>query len=108
MNRWKTWWSRKPQTIRRPPRNDRNRPRIEALEDRLIPSARQVFAGLEFMTAGTFTTANKVVSAAGPVQVGVNPAKGAAFTPLLQPDNGVQFTTGDPTAQLTVLGERPQ
>ncbi len=97
IKRWKSWWSRKPQTIRR-------RPQLEALEDRLIPSATQVFAGLEFMTSGTFTTATNAVSATGPVQVGVNPAKGAAFTPLLQLDDGVQFNPNDATGTFTTTG----
>lgn len=98
IKRWKTRWSHKSPAVRR------NSLGVEALEDRLIPSATQVFAGLEFMTGGTFTTAGKVVSATGPVQVGVSPTKGATFTPLLQLDNGVQFATGDPTGTFTTTG----
>ena len=60
----------------------RCRPRLEALEDRIVPNAppvtQEVFQGLEFMTTGNaiFTVTNNVVTSTGPVQVGVNPAKG--------------------------------
>ena len=63
-----------------------------------------VYSGLEFSTTGTFTTANNVVTATSPVQVGVNPAKGAIFTPLLQLDKGVDFTTTDKTGTFTTTG----
>src|SRR5262249_3263000 len=80
------------------------RPGLEALEDRLTPSASKVFAGLEFMTSGTFTTNNHLVTATGAVQVGVAPPSGGTFTPVLSLDGGVKFTDNDPAGMFTTTG----
>src|SRR5580704_9436188 len=86
-------WSRRSKVARRPIRKQKRmtapRLQVEALENRLIPTATQVFGGLELLTAGTFTTSNHVVTSTSSVQVGVNPAKGSTFNPLLRLDGGV-------------------
>jgi hypothetical protein len=97
------WWPRKPRTIRRPARNG-GRLQCEMLEDRLIPSATKMFAGLEFMTTGAFATNNHAVTSSDPVQVGVAPAKNATFTPVLQLDGGVSFSDNDPSGAFSTNG----
>jgi hypothetical protein len=94
------WSPRRPLPIRRPQR----RLQFEALEDRALPAGTNIFAGLEFMTAGTLAVNNHVVTSSDPVQVGIAPAKGAAFTPLLQLDGGVSFTDNDPAGAFTTNG----
>ena len=73
---------------------------MESLEDRLAPAV-QLYGGLEFMTAGTFNVSNNVVSSSSPVAVGVAPAQGDNFAPLLLLQNGVEFTTTDATGTFT-------
>ncbi len=107
---WRKWWSLTPRTIRRPsaPRqaSSIHRLRLEVLEDRAVPSATttMVFSGLEFTTTGTFSDTNHVVTSTSAVQVGVNPAKGATFAPLLQLDNGISYTDNDTTGTFTTNG----
>ena len=69
---------------------------VEGLEDRLAPAV-QVFSGLEFMTTGTFNVSNNVVTTSSPVEVGVAPAAGGTFTPLLLLQSGVEFNSTDST-----------
>ena len=94
----KVWFPRS-KPIKRPIRKQNSpasfRLKLEALEDRLVPAS-TVYGGLEFLTTGTFTTTNQVLTTSSPVQVGVNPAQGSTFTPLLQLDNGVRFTASRP------------
>jgi hypothetical protein len=101
-------WSRRSRAARRPIRNGKRgsarRLCLEALEDRLVMSQTKVFAGLEFMTDGTFSTTNHVVTATSPVKVGVNPTGGAAFNPVLSLDGGVRFTDNDATGTFTTTG----
>src|SRR5262245_46909012 len=82
---------------------------IDALEDRTVLSSSRTFGGLEFVTQGRFvestTAAETDVRANGPVQVGVAPAKGAAFVPLVQFANGVSFREGDLSGHFTGSGE---
>ncbi len=73
---------------------------VESLEDRLAPAV-QVFSGLEFLTAGGFSVTNNVVTSSSPVQVGAAPASGAAFTPLLLLQSGVEFNSADSTGTFT-------
>jgi uncharacterized repeat protein (TIGR01451 family) len=80
-----------------------SRLQLETLEERLAP-ATQVYSGLEFMTAGTFDTNNDVVTTSSPVDVGVNPAPGNSFTPLVSLNSGVQFTLSDPTGTFSTNG----
>ena len=53
---------------------------------------------------GTFTVNNNMVSANSAVQVGVSPTPGTMFTPVLQLDDGVQFTSTDKTGTFTTTG----
>jgi uncharacterized repeat protein (TIGR01451 family) len=76
---------------------------LETLEERLAPAV-QVYGGLEFMTEGTFTTNNDVLTTSSPVDLGVNPAAGGSFTPLVSLNSGVQFTITDPTGTFTTNG----
>jgi uncharacterized repeat protein (TIGR01451 family) len=73
------------------------------LEERLAPVI-QVYSGLEFMTTGTFNTNNDAVTTSSPVDVGVNPAQGSSFTPLVALNSGVQFTLTDATGTFTTNG----
>jgi hypothetical protein len=70
--------------------------KVEGLEGRLARAV-QVFSGLEFMTNGTFSVTNNVVTSNSPVEVGVAPASGGSFTPLLLLQNGAQFNSTDTT-----------
>jgi hypothetical protein len=92
----------------RPIRRERLRPRrrlmLETLEDRLMPTASQVFAGLEFMTTGTLTMNGNEVTSTDPVQVGIAPANNGSFTPVLQLDKGVTFMPTDTTGSFTTTG----
>src|SRR4051794_21485652 len=80
------------------------RPRLEVLEDRVVLSASKVFGGLEFTTTGTFNTSNHLVTSSSPVQVGVAPAGGGTFTPVLSLDKGARFTDNDATGTFTTTG----
>jgi uncharacterized repeat protein (TIGR01451 family) len=102
---WRKWLKvRKPRTIQTSMRQRRNcRLQVETLEERLAP-ATQTYSGLEFMTAGTFNTNNDVVTTSSPVDVGVNPAQGSGFTPLVSLTSGVQFNLDDPTGTFTTSG----
>ncbi len=106
---WLTWWS-KPGTIRLPAPlgrvRSRNRLGLEALEDRVVMDATMsmTFCGLEFMTTGTFSTSNHVVTSSDAVQVGVAPAKGGTFTPVLQLDDGISYTDNDTKGTFTTTG----
>jgi hypothetical protein len=81
------------------------RPRLslERLEDRLAPAS-QIYSGLEFLTAGSFNISNHVVTSTSPVEVGIAPPKGGAFTPLLLLQKGVQFKNTDTTGTFTTSG----
>ena len=93
--------SDEPRTTRSSKHRRRNyRLQSETLEDRLAPAV-QIYGGLEFMTAGSFNISNNVVSSNSPVQVGVAPAAGGSFTPLLLLQTGVQFTNTDTTGTFT-------
>src|SRR4051812_41667697 len=65
--------------------------RLLQLEDRVVPAA-QILGGLGLYAAGTFDVGGTGFSAAGIVQVGLAPAEGQSFTPLLQLDGGVQVS----------------
>jgi hypothetical protein len=88
-------------------RKHRRRLRLEELEQRLAPATR-VLGGLELSGDGAFTVApvagGTQVSAAGPVQVGLAPPSGGAFTPLLRLDGGVQFLEEDATGTFSTTG----
>lgn len=88
-----TSWIRK--LFSRPARPLRRRPllRFDELETRLAP-ATQMFGGLEFSTTGTF--------ASSPVEVGK--VLSGTFTPLLELQGGVTFSTGN-TDIFTTAGE---
>jgi uncharacterized membrane protein len=73
---------------------------VEWLEDRIAPAV-QVFSGLEFMTTGTFSVNNNVVTSSSPVEVGVTPASSGTFEPLLLLQSGVQFNSTDMTGTFT-------
>src|ERR1700728_1591640 len=74
--------------------------RLEELETRLVPSTTELFAGLELSAAGGFTSTQvsggNQIAATGPVQIGLAPSSGSAFSPLLQLDGGVSYTDSDP------------
>ncbi len=96
-------WSRKrPIQVRR--RKSVRRLQLETLEDRVMP-ATQLLGGLELYTSGQFAIQGNQVSATGPVQVGVAPQTGSAFTPLLLLNNGVQFNNTDPAGTFATNGE---
>lgn len=94
------WSPRRPRPIRRP----QHRLGFELLEDRVVPATSMTFGGLEFTTTGTLTDTNHAVTSSNPVQVGVAPAKGASFVPLLQLDDGVSFMDNDPSGTFTTTG----
>ena len=58
------------------------------------------------MTTGTgaFSTSNNVVSSTSPIEVGIAPAAGSTFVPLLLLQKGVQFNTTDATGTFTTTG----
>ncbi len=60
-------------------------------------SRSRVFSGLEFMTTGAFDVSNNVVTTSSSVEVGVAPAAGGTFTPLLLLQSGVEFNSTDTT-----------
>src|SRR5438105_14094820 len=82
---------------------------FDALEDRTVLSSSRIFAGLEFVTPGKFLTETTPIGSEvrtdGPVQVGMVPAKGAEFLPLLEFTKGVSFHEGDTTGHFTGHGE---
>ncbi len=102
-------WIRGSKLSRRQRRRQRmqtqRRPRLslERLEDRLAPAS-QIYSGLEFLTAGSFSVSNNVVTSTSPVEVGVAPPKGGTFTPLLLLQSGVKFTSTDTTGTFTTSG----
>ncbi len=73
---------------------------LEGLEDRLAPAV-QIYGGLEFLTTGAFNVSNDVVTSSSPVEVGVAPASGGTFAPLLLLQSGVQFNSSDSTGTFT-------
>src|SRR5579864_6448725 len=82
---------------------------VVGLEDRTVPSASRTFGGLEFLTPGTFvatnTPAGTHVGTNGPVQVGVAPADGVDFMPIVEFSGGVSFVDADPSGHFTGSGE---
>ena len=77
----------------------RNPLSILALEDRITPDARDI-GGLRFNAPGTFigSSSNATISTA--VQVGLVPAAGATFVPLLDLPAGVAVTASPASAKI--------
>jgi uncharacterized repeat protein (TIGR01451 family) len=105
---WRRWLrgsklSRQQRRRQRTQAQRRPRLSLERLEDRLAPAS-QIYSGLEFLTAGSFSVSNNVVTSTSPVEVGVAPPKGGSFTPLLLLQNGVKFTSTDTTGTFTTSG----
>jgi hypothetical protein len=91
---------RRKKPCRRPPRY--GRPLLEALEDRTLPAQFVDLGALRF-AADSFQQNGNTYSASGTIQLGLAPTGGEAFTPLVDIQGAVSFTTGlpDPTFQLT-------
>ena len=69
------------------------RPRLEAMEDRVVLSASITAGGLEFLAASGFTASGAVDSASGQVDVGFAPQSGQKFQPLLSLRGGASVDT---------------
>src|SRR5687767_2387283 len=69
------------------------------LEDRITPDSRDV-AGLRFLSQGTFAGSSSNATISTDVQVGLVPAAGGTFTPLLNLPGGVTVSTSPATATI--------
>jgi hypothetical protein len=93
-------WNNRPKTTRLT---------VNLLESRTMLSASQTLGGIEFMTDGQFTTetvgGQVRVATNTPVEVGLVPAAGQSFKPLLRLTGGVEFIAGNGGGQFTAEGE---
>src|SRR5437764_14514679 len=89
-------------------RTKKTRHEIDSIESRAMLSASQTHGGIEFMTEGQFTTemvgGQVRVAANTPVEVGLVPAAGQSFNPLLRLTGGVEFNAGNAGGQFTAEG----
>ncbi len=72
---------------------------VLALEDRITPDARDI-AGLRFNAPGTFAGSSSNATISTAVEVGLVPAAGAAFVPLLSLPGGVAVTASPASAKI--------
>src|SRR5262249_40505650 len=85
---------------------------LEALEDRVVPAPFVDLGPLRF-GAEAFTVVGNNYSASGQVQLGLAPAQGEAFTPLVNintplTDGSVSFTVDTPDPRFTVTNATVQ